>query len=86
MASPKLLMLDELSLGLAPLLVKMIFETIQTINQQGITVLFVEQNARAALKLANYGYALETGTISLEGPSGDLLHEQRVRHAYLGEV
>jgi branched-chain amino acid transport system ATP-binding protein len=86
MASPKLLMLDEPSLGLAPLLVKAIFETIRTINQQGVTVLLVEQNARAALRLADYGYVLETGTIALEGPAVDLLHDQRVRHAYLGEV
>jgi branched-chain amino acid transport system ATP-binding protein len=86
MASPKLLMLDEPSLGLAPLLVKAIFETIQTINQQGVTVLLVEQNARAALRLADYGYVLETGTIALEGPAVDLLHDQRVRHAYLGET
>ncbi len=85
MASPKLLMLDEPSLGLAPLLVKAIFETIQTINQQGVTVLLVEQNARAALRLANYSYVLETGTVTLEGPAADLLHDQRVRHAYLGE-
>jgi branched-chain amino acid transport system ATP-binding protein len=86
MASPKLLMLDEPSLGLAPLLVKTIFETIRTINQQGVTVLLVEQNARAALRLADYGYVLETGTIALEGPAVDLLHDRRVRQAYLGEV
>lgn len=86
MASPKLLMLDEPSLGLAPLLVKAIFETVQTINRQGVTVLLVEQNARAALRLANYGYVLETGSITLEGPAVDLLHDRRVRHAYLGEA
>ncbi len=86
MAKPKLLMLDEPSLGLAPLLVKAIFETIQAINAQGVTVLLVEQNARAALRLANYGYVLETGTITLEGPADELLHDQRVRHAYLGEA
>jgi len=86
MASPKLLMLDEPSLGLAPLLVKTIFDTIRTINDQGVTVLLVEQNARAALRLADYGYVLETGTIALEGPADDLLHNERVRHAYLGEV
>jgi branched-chain amino acid transport system ATP-binding protein len=86
MASPKLLMLDEPSLGLAPLLVKAIFETIREINAQGVTVLLVEQNARAALRLANYGYVLETGTITLEGPADELLHDQRVRRAYLGEA
>jgi branched-chain amino acid transport system ATP-binding protein len=86
MASPKLLMLDEPSLGLAPLLVKAILETIHTINEQGVTVLLVEQNARAALRLANFGYVLETGTIALQGPAVHLLHDQRVRHAYLGEA
>jgi branched-chain amino acid transport system ATP-binding protein len=86
MASPKLLMLDEPSLGLAPLLVKAIFETVQTINEQGVTVLLVEQNARAALRLADYSYVLETGTVTLEGPAADLLHDQRVREAYLGEA
>jgi branched-chain amino acid transport system ATP-binding protein len=86
MASPKLLMLDEPSLGLAPLLVKAIFETIRTINEQGVTVLLVEQNARAALRLANYGYVLETGAIALEGPAAELLHDTQVRRAYLGEV
>ena len=86
MASPKLLMLDEPSLGLAPLLVRAIFETVQAINEQGVTVLLVEQNARAALRLADYGYVLETGAISLEGPAQELLHNERVRHAYLGEV
>lgn len=86
MASPKLLMLDEPSLGLAPLLVKTIFETISTINKQGVTVLLVEQNARAALRMADYGYVLETGAILLEGPAKELLHNERVRHAYLGEM
>ncbi len=86
MAKPKLLMLDEPSLGLAPLLVKAIFETVREINAQGVTVLLVEQNARAALRLANYGYVLETGAITLEGPADELLHDQRVRHAYLGEA
>lgn len=85
MARPKLLMLDEPSLGLAPLLVRAIFETVEEINQQGVTVLLVEQNARAALRMADYGYVLETGSIALEGPAEDLLHNERVRHAYLGE-
>jgi branched-chain amino acid transport system ATP-binding protein len=86
MARPKLLMLDEPSLGLAPLLVKAIFETIEAINQQGVTVLLVEQNARAALKLADYGYVLETGAVALEGAADDVLHDERVRKAYLGET
>jgi branched-chain amino acid transport system ATP-binding protein len=85
MARPKLLMLDEPSLGLAPLLVKAIFETVRAINDQGVTVLLVEQNARAALRLADYGYVLETGVIALEGPAGELLQSERVRQAYLGE-
>jgi branched-chain amino acid transport system ATP-binding protein len=85
MARPKLLMLDEPSLGLAPMLVKAIFDTIQQINEQGVTILLVEQNARAALRLADSGYVLETGRIVLEGPSGDLLKDERVRKAYLGE-
>jgi branched-chain amino acid transport system ATP-binding protein len=86
MASPKLLMLDEPSLGLAPLLVKAIFDTIREINRQGVTVLLVEQNARAALRLANFAYVLETGTVALQGPAEDLAHDARVRHAYLGEA
>ena len=85
MARPRLLMLDEPSLGLAPMLVKAIFETVQQINAQGVTILLVEQNARAALKLADYGYVLETGGIALEGTASDLLRDERVRKAYLGE-
>lgn len=85
MSRPKLLMLDEPSLGLAPLLVKTIFDTLRQINEQGVTILLVEQNARAALRLADYGYVLETGRIVLEGASGDLLKDERVRKAYLGE-
>ncbi|MCZ7543759.1 MAG: ABC transporter ATP-binding protein [Anaerolineae bacterium] len=86
MARPKLLMLDEPSLGLAPLLVQAIFDTIRAINEQGVTILLVEQNARAALRLADYGYVLETGAIPLEGPAEALLHDERVRKAYLGEA
>jgi branched-chain amino acid transport system ATP-binding protein len=85
MARPKLLMLDEPSLGLAPMLVKAIFATIEQINEQGVTILLVEQNARAALKLADYGYVLETGNIVLQGAAQDLLRDERVRKAYLGE-
>ncbi len=86
MAQPKLLMLDEPSLGLAPLLVKAIFETIREINGQGVTILLVEQNARAALRLADYGYVLETGAIALEGPAETLFRDEAVRKAYLGET
>lgn len=85
MSRPKLLMMDEPSLGLAPLVVKMIFEIIRQINAQGTTVLLIEQNAKAALEVAHYGYVLETGRITLEGKGRDLLNDDRVRKAYLGE-
>jgi branched-chain amino acid transport system ATP-binding protein len=85
MAQPRLLMLDEPSLGLAPLLVKAIFDTVREINAQGVTVLLVEQNARAALKIAHRGFVLETGNVVLSGPAGELLRDERVRKAYLGE-
>ena len=85
MARPKLLLLDEPSLGLAPLLVKLIFETIREINSHGITVLLVEQNARAALKIAHRAYVLETGRVALSGPASELLEDERVRRTYLGE-
>jgi branched-chain amino acid transport system ATP-binding protein len=85
MARPRLLLLDEPSLGLAPLLVKTIFETIREINSRGVTVLLVEQNARAALKTAHRGYVLETGREVLTGSAEELLRDERVRKAYLGE-
>jgi branched-chain amino acid transport system ATP-binding protein len=85
MSKPRLLLLDEPSLGLAPMLVRAIFETIKEINRQGVTILLVEQNARAALKLAQRAYVLETGRIVLSGPSHELLQDERVRKAYLGE-
>jgi branched-chain amino acid transport system ATP-binding protein len=85
MARPRLLLLDEPSLGLAPLLVKTIFETIREINARGVTVLLVEQNARAALKTAHRGYVLETGREVLTGSAQELLRDERVRKAYLGE-
>ncbi len=86
MSRPKLLMMDEPSLGLAPLIVKMIFEIIKQINAEGTTVLLVEQNAKAALEVADYGYVLETGRITLQGAGRDLLMDDRVRKAYLGEA
>jgi len=86
MARPKLLMLDEPSLGLAPMLVKAIFQTIREINEQGVTILLVEQNARAALRLADKGYVLETGRIVLSGSAQELMRDERVRKAYLGET
>ncbi len=85
MTKPKLLMMDEPSLGLAPLFVKMIFEIIRTINKEGTTVLLIEQNAKAALEIADYGYVLETGRIILQGKGRELLANDGVRKAYLGE-
>ncbi|WP_242333726.1 MULTISPECIES: ABC transporter ATP-binding protein [Anaeromyxobacter] len=86
MTRPRLLMMDEPSLGLAPLIVKMIFDIVKAINAEGVTVLLVEQNAKAALEIADYGYVLETGRITFHGPGKDLLKDDRVRHAYLGEA
>ncbi len=85
MAQPQLLLLDEPSLGLAPLLVKSIFQTIKSINQAGVTVILVEQNARAALKLADRAYVLEVGRLVLEGKARDLLNDPQVKSTYLGE-
>ena len=85
MSRPRLLMMDEPSLGLAPLLVKEIFEIITTLNAQGVTILLIEQNAKAALEIAHHAYVLETGRITLEGEGKALLLDERVRKAYLGE-
>ena len=84
MSKPKLLMMDEPSLGLAPLVVKDIFSIIRTIRDSGVTVLLIEQNANAALKIADRGYVLETGMIALEGSRQELLSNPAVRAAYLG--
>ena len=84
MSRPKIIMMDEPSLGLAPLVVKGIFEIIQEINKQGVTVLLVEQNANMALKVADYAYVLETGRITLTGSGRDLLKNEDVKKAYLG--
>jgi branched-chain amino acid transport system ATP-binding protein len=84
MAQPKLLMLDEPSLGLAPLVVREIFHIIERLREQGVSILLVEQNARAALEVANYGYVLETGEISLQGPAAELAVDPRVIETYLG--
>ena len=84
MSRPELLMLDEPSLGLAPILVEEVFEIIRTINSQGRTILLVEQNAWAALKVANKAYVLEVGGISLSGTGQELLSNTKVRAAYLG--
>ncbi len=84
MAKPKLLLLDEPSLGIAPILVQAIFDAIVEINKSGMTVLLVEQNAYAALKIANRGYVLTTGEIAMQGPSAELISNEEIRKAYLG--
>ena len=85
MSRPKLMMLDEPSLGLAPLVVQDIFSIIREINRQGVTVLLIEQNANMALKIADYAYVLETGTITMSGSGAELLADERVKEAYLGK-
>jgi len=84
MSRPKVIMMDEPSLGLAPLIVKGIFDIIREINRQGVTVLLIEQNANMALKIADYAYVLETGRISLSGSGKELLANEEVKKAYLG--
>ena len=84
MSSPDVLMLDEPSLGLAPLIVKEIFSIIETLRKTGVTIVLVEQNARAALAVADYGYVLEMGEVSLHGPAADLAQDSRVIDTYLG--
>ncbi|MBE0623586.1 MAG: ABC transporter ATP-binding protein [Burkholderiales bacterium] len=86
MSRPRLLMLDEPSLGLAPLIVRDIFRVIGGLRESGVSILLVEQNARAALQVADYGYVLETGEIAVEGPSADLVSDPRVIESYLGLV
>ncbi|HET7547397.1 MAG TPA: ABC transporter ATP-binding protein [Usitatibacter sp.] len=85
MSRPKLLLLDEPSMGLAPLMVEKIFEVIRTIAKEGVTLLLVEQNARLALETSDRAYVLEGGLVTLSGPASSLLHDPRVREAYLGE-
>lgn len=84
MANPKLLMLDEPSMGLAPIMVEQIFEIIGALHEAGTTILLVEQNAQAALSIATRGYVMETGTVTLTGTGSELLHNDDVRRAYLG--
>ena len=86
MSRPKLIMIDEPSLGLAPLVVRDIFDIIVTINKAGITVLLNEQNANLALKIADYGYVIETGRLTLTGTGDELLHNESVKEAYLGKA
>ena len=85
MSRPKLLMMDEPSLGLAPLVVQGIFDIIRTVNRQGVTVLLVEQNANMALKIADYAYVLETGCITKSGTGAELLADESIKEAYLGK-
>ena len=85
MSRPKLLLLDEPSLGLAPLIVLRIFEVIRRLNSEGMSILLVEQNARAALKLAHRGYVMETGSITMADNAAKLLADPRVQDAYLGQ-
>lgn len=85
MARPKLIMMDEPSLGLAPLIVQGIFDIIRTINKSGITVLLIEQNANMALKVADYAYVMQTGEITLKGTGAELLENEEVKEAYLGK-
>lgn len=84
MSKPKMLLLDEPSMGLSPLLVKEIFRTIRRVNESGVTVLLVEQNAKMALNIANRGYVIETGNITMEGKASDLADDPKVKQAYLG--
>jgi len=86
MSRPRLLLLDEPTLGLAPVLVKQIFAIVQELNRQGITILLIEQNARQALKLAEYGYILENGRIALEGEGALLMQDENVQRSYLGAI
>ena len=86
MADPKLLMLDEPSMGLAPVIVEVIFQTIRKLNEAGTTILLVEQNAAMALQVAHRGYVLETGKVALEGTGKELLGSEQVRKTYLGEL
>ena len=85
MAKPKVMMMDEPSLGLAPLVVKDIFSIIRRINDDGVTVLLIEQNANAALKIADRGYVLQTGNVTMTGTGMELLNDESVKEAYLGK-
>ena len=86
MSRPKLLLLDEPSMGLAPLMVQKVFETIVTVSKEGVTILLIEQNAKLALEVSRRGYVMESGEITLEGDAKSLLHDPKVRAAYLGET
>lgn len=85
MSAPKILLLDEPSMGLAPIIVEQIFDIIRSLREEGVTILLVEQNARSALSIADRGYVLETGTVILEGLSSELVEDEEVKRAYLGK-
>jgi branched-chain amino acid transport system ATP-binding protein len=86
MSEPRLLLLDEPSMGLAPMMVAKIFEIVRDVAARGVTILLVEQNARLALEAASRGYVMESGAITLSGAAGTLLHDARIQEAYLGET
>jgi branched-chain amino acid transport system ATP-binding protein len=86
MSRPRMLLLDEPSMGLAPIMVQKIFEVVREVAAQGMTILLIEQNAKLALQVSNRAYVMDGGLVSFEGPSADLLHDPRVREAYLGEA
>ncbi len=86
MSSPRVLLLDEPSLGLAPILIKEIFDELKLINERGVTIVLVEQNARQALMLSHRGYVMQTGRVIIQGPAADLLSDSRVKMAYLGKL
>jgi len=85
MSKPRLLLLDEPSMGLAPLMVQKVFETVLAVSAEGVTILLVEQNAKLALEVSHRGYVMESGEITLAGDARELLHDRKVRAAYLGE-
>ncbi|HSV17907.1 MAG TPA: ABC transporter ATP-binding protein [Casimicrobiaceae bacterium] len=86
MSRPRLLLLDEPSMGLAPLMVQKVFETIVAVSREGVTILLIEQNAKLALEVSGRGYVMESGEITLSGPAATMLHDPKVRAAYLGEA
>ena len=85
MSKPRLLLLDEPSMGLAPLMVQKVFETVMQVSREGVTILLIEQNAKLALEVSDRAYVMESGEITLSGNASDLLHDPKVRAAYLGE-
>lgn len=86
MSHPKLLLLDEPSMGLSPIMVEKIFEVVRTVSAQGVTILLVEQNAKLALQAAHRGYVMDSGVVTMSGRAGDMLNDPKVRAAYLGEI